>query len=80
MDKDTIPWTLSTAFYAISGAVLLESDHEKDMAIEVVQLDHLARENPTDLIPLQRATLQDPGRASGLAKMITCTQAIWFCS
>jgi hypothetical protein len=80
MDKDTIPWTLSTAFYAISGAVLLESDHEKDMAIEVVQLEHLARENPTDLIPLQRAALQDPGRASGLAKMITCAQAFWFCS
>jgi hypothetical protein len=80
MDKDTIPWTLSAAFYAISGAVLLESDHEKDIAILDDELEHLATENPTDLIPIQRAALQDPGRASGLAKMITCTQAFWFCS
>jgi hypothetical protein len=80
MDKDTIPWTLSTAFYAISGAVLLESDHEKDLAILDDELERLATKNPTNLIPIQRAALQDPGRASGLAKMITCTQAFWFCS
>jgi hypothetical protein len=80
MDKDTIPWTLSTAFYAISGAVLLESDHEKDLAILDDELELLATKNPTNLIPIQRAALQDPGRASGLAKMITCTQAFWFCS
>jgi hypothetical protein len=80
MDKDTIPWTLGTAFYAISGAIAMESDHEKDIAILDDELEHLATENPTDLIPIQRAALQDPGRASGLAKMITCTQAFWFCS
>jgi hypothetical protein len=80
MDQNTIPWTLSTTFYAISGAIILESDHEKDMTVEVDELEHLAIEKPTDLIPIQRAALQDPGRASGLAKMITCTQAFWFCS
>lgn len=32
------------------------------------------------LLPLQRAVLQDPSKASGLAKLITCAQALWFYS
>ena len=40
----------------------------------------LAEKDPTALLPLQRSVLQDPSKASGLAKFITCAQAFWFCS
>jgi len=80
MDNGTIPWTVDTAFYAMSGAIILKDDHEVDLAIGESELMHLALNDPKALISVQRAALQDPGKASGLAKMITCIQAFWFCS
>jgi hypothetical protein len=41
---------------------------------------NLAHYDSKRLLPLQRAVLQDPSKASGLAKLITCAQAFWFCS
>lgn len=80
LDKDVVPWTITTAFYAISGAIILVDDCEKDLVLGTLGFRYLARHNATALIPIQRAALQNPGKASVLAKMITCAQALWFCS
>jgi len=79
MDKGTLPWTVDIAFYAISGAIVLKDDHEMNLAIGELEFKYLAEYDPKALVSVQRAALQDPGKASGLAKMITCTQAFWFC-
>lgn len=50
------------------------------MTLSHVAFVDLARFNRKDLLPSQQAVLQDPSKASGLAKFITCTQASWFCS
>jgi hypothetical protein len=80
LDNDTLPWTIDIAFYAISGAVILGDDCENDLTMSDADIGYLAQYDAAALIPLQRAALQNPGKASVLAKMITCTQALWFCS
>jgi hypothetical protein len=80
LDKGILPWTIDVAFYAISGAVILEDDCENDLTMNDGSICFLAEHDAAALIPLQRAALQNPGKASVLAKIITCTQALWFCS
>jgi hypothetical protein len=80
LEKNTLPWTVEVAFYALSGAAVLKDDHDYDLTIDSSIIEHLAEHKAAALIPLQRAALQHPGKASILAKMITCTQALWFCS
>ena len=79
LDNDQLPWSMETAFYALSGGgVVLVNGH-----IRVLQYWHfgvLAVRESRCLLPLQRAVPQDPSKASGLAKFITCAQALWFCS
>jgi hypothetical protein len=45
-----------------------------------LDIQELAKTDPKCLLPLQRAVLQDPSKASGLAKFLTCAQALWFCA
>jgi hypothetical protein len=80
LEKNTLPWTVEVAFYALSGAAVLKDDHDYDLTIHPTTIADLARHRAAALIPLQRAALQHPGKASILAKTITCTQALWFCS
>jgi hypothetical protein len=80
LDEGILPWTIDVAFYAISGAVILEDDYENDLTMSDEEIRYLADYDAAALIPLQRAALQNPGKASVLAKIITCTQALWFCS
>jgi hypothetical protein len=80
LDSDTLPWTIDVAFYAISGAVILEDDRERNLTMGDFNISGLAEHDAAALIPIQRAALQNPGKASDLAKTITCTQALWFCS
>jgi hypothetical protein len=80
LDNDSLPWTIDIAFYAISGAVIPKDDRGMNLAIGEGDIKHLALHDRMALISIQRAGLQDSGKASGLAKIITCTQALWFCS
>ena len=80
LENNTLPWTIEVAFYALSGAAVLKDDHDYDLTIDSSGIEDLAEHKAAALIPLQRAALQHPGKASILAKMITCTQAFWFCS
>jgi hypothetical protein len=80
LSNDTLPWTIDTAFYAISGAIVLVDGSGTDLAITTHGFRHLAEHEPRSLIPLQCAALQDPTKATGFTKAITCAQALWFCS
>lgn len=80
LDADQLPWTMDTAYYALSGGAVLVSDYGMGETLSSHAIAFLAYDSPTSLLPLQKAVLQDPSKASGLAKIITCTQALWFCS
>jgi len=79
MEQDQLPWAMDTAFYALSGGGIMLIDRHIGTLNQYAFIV-LAREDPKSLLPLQRAVLQDPSKASGLAKFITCAQAFWFCS
>jgi hypothetical protein len=79
LERDQLPWTMNTAFYALCGGGVVLVDHHVKTLDSLGYLE-LARKYPKSLLPLQRAVLQDPSKASGLAKFITCAQAFWFCS
>lgn len=80
LDSDRLPWTMATAYYAFCGGAVLVSDYGMGETLSPEAIVWLAEHQPRSLIPLQKAVLQDPSKASGLAKIITCTQALWFCS
>jgi hypothetical protein len=82
LDNDQLPWKIGTAFYARYGGAILVSDYGMANALSSGSIRWLANDKSRSrcLLPLQRAVLQDPSKASGLAKLITCTQALWFCA
>jgi hypothetical protein len=79
LDKNELPWTMATAFYALSGgSVMRTRNGVKTFDIDGLEL--VLHYNPAILLPVQRAAIKDPSKANGLAKFITCIQAFWFCS
>lgn len=80
LDNDELPWTMDTAYYALCGGAIVVSDYGMGDTLAIGGVYWLAKHHPKFLIPLQRAALQDPSKASGLAKLIVCIQALWFCS
>lgn len=79
LENDQLPWTMDTAFYALcGGGVVLGDSHIRTLNYH--GWDMLIELDRKSLLPLQRAVMQDPSKASGLAKFITCAQAFWFCS
>lgn len=79
LDSDRLPWNINTAYYALCGAAVIVSDFGVGVTLTHHGISDLAHKNSKSLLPLQRAALQDPSKASGLAKLITSTQAFWFC-
>jgi hypothetical protein len=77
------PWTMRTAFYAISGTCVYRSKYTTGKTITTLNietLNFLASKEPESLLPVKIAASQNPGQSSGIVKGITCIQAIWFCS
>jgi hypothetical protein len=77
------PWTLNTAFHAISGTCVYRSRYTTGNTLKTLDLDTLimlATSEPETLLPVQVAAAQGIGQASGIVKAITCVQAVWFCS
>lgn len=80
LENDELPWILDTAFYALSGGAVMLSNQRQLLTMESNVIEFLAEHDPKSLLPLQQMVLQDPSKANGLAKFITCVQAFWFCS
>lgn len=78
--EDKLPWTIDVAFYAISGGCVLGTRYGVGETLSKFGIERLAEREPRSLLPAQEAVLQDPSKASGLVKLITCVQALWFCS
>jgi hypothetical protein len=77
------PWTLNTAFHAISGTCVYRSRYTTGNTLKTLDLDTLimlATSEPETLLPVKIAAAQGLGQASGVIKAITCVQAVWFCS
>jgi len=78
--EDEPSWTTAMAFYALSGGCIFKSKYVGGKTLSAEALDYLVRHDPQSLVPLQKAILQEPSKADGIAKTITCVQAVWFCS
>lgn len=73
-------WTTGMAFYALSGGCIHRSGDGETRILDGLEILELAEKERKDLVPLQRAVLQGPGKVGGIAKAVTCIQALWFCS
>lgn len=80
MRGDVLPWDIETAFFALSGGCVIANDLGLGGTLNTKGIKHLARQRPESLITVQGAVIQNPSKSSGLAKVITCAQALWFCS
>jgi hypothetical protein len=76
-------WTMQTAFYATSGALIYRSEYTTGKTITTLDfetLEFLASQEPELLLPAKMSASQNPGQSSVIVKTVTCIQAIWFCS
>lgn len=78
--EDKLPWTMDVAFYAVGGGCVTRSRHGVGETLSHEGIVYEAMHHPKNLLPVQEAILQDPSKASGLVKLITCIQVLWFCS
>lgn len=78
MTEDQPLWTIDMAFYALSGGGVFQSKYTTGKTLRAEAIRYLARHDAKSLIPLQKAVLQDPSKADGIAKIIPCLQALWF--
>lgn len=86
--KHRHPWTMTHSFYASMGGFAFDTDEAKPqflpngrtrLAISSKGLIYIAEREP-DLIPdLSRDFIRDKSKADGLAKLLVCLQALWFC-
>jgi hypothetical protein len=80
--RDQLPWTMDTAFYATCGGCVFLADDSTVQTLfsQLLLVMTMDLRDHTFLLPIQEVMLQNPSKASGLAKSITCIQAFWFCS
>lgn len=77
----SLKWTEDIAFYVCSEGCVHRSKDGIIRTLTGPEVIILARDDRQNLLPIQRAVLQQqPGKADGIAKSVTCVQAIWFCS
>jgi hypothetical protein len=77
------PWTMRTAFHAISGTCVYRSRYATGktmVTLDMSTLQLLASREPETLLPVKIAATQNPGQSSVVVKIVTCVQAAWFCS
>jgi hypothetical protein len=80
MDDENLTWTMSMAFYALSGGCIYTSRTGEQRVLRRDAIAYLATFEPQSLLQLQRVVLQNPGKANAIGKAVTCVQAFWFCS
>ena len=75
-----LTWTMSMAFYALSGGCIYTSRTGEQRVLRRDAIAYLAAYEPRSLLQLQRVVLQNPGKANAIGKTITCVQTMWFCT
>lgn len=79
MEDANLPWTLSMAFYVLSGGCAHRSKAGKIFVLQRDAIVHLSKYEPTTQLQVPQAVSEDPGKANTISKAITCVQALWFC-
>ena len=88
LKKRRHPWTMTHSFYAVMGGFAFDTsnaepnflpNHRSRLCISVYGLSYIALKAP-ELIPdIAETQIKDKSKADGLAKIIVCLQALWFC-
>ena len=74
------PWTPAMGFYVACGGLVGRREYGIPKVLTVDFVLHLAENEPHLLPQLHHDQIIDKSKASGLAKTITCVQALWFCA
>ncbi|KAI6879597.1 hypothetical protein KC360_g7835 [Hortaea werneckii] len=75
-------WTLTTAFYALSGGLII-SHRDSGLAhltLSPKMIDRLCDQDPECLRHIREPEIVDRSKVSWIAKAIVCGQSLWFCS
>nr|OQO29073.1 hypothetical protein B0A51_03408 [Rachicladosporium sp. CCFEE 5018] len=72
------PWTMAVAYFATSGG-LTANELLVPGVVSVDLLHRLFEESPDSIPDLDHAQIVGQSKANGLAKLLTCVQALWFC-
>ncbi|OQO12314.1 hypothetical protein B0A48_02956 [Cryoendolithus antarcticus] len=72
------PWTMAVAYFATSGG-LTANELLVPGVVSVDLLERLCRVAPDSIPDLDHANIVGQSKANGLAKFLTCVQALWFC-
>ncbi|RMZ19384.1 hypothetical protein D0859_16622 [Hortaea werneckii] len=75
-------WTLTTAFYALSGGLTI-SHRDSGLAhltLSPKMIDRLCAQDPECLRHVREPEIIDRSKVSWIAKAIVCGQSLWFCS
>lgn len=79
MEDANLTWTMDMAFYVLSGGCVYRSSEGEVLVLLPDAIAHLSKYEPLTLLPVQRAVIQNPGKANAISKAVTCAQALWFC-
>ncbi|RMY51435.1 hypothetical protein D0865_06348 [Hortaea werneckii] len=75
-------WTLTTAFYALSGGLTIKSQDSglAHLTLSPKMIDQLCAQHPECLRHIREPEIVDRSKVSWIAKAIVCGQSLWFCS
>ena len=82
------PWTMTHSFYAIMGGFAFDMTEAEPqflpngrsrLTINPKGLIYLAETAPKLIPDLSKEFIRDKSNADGLAKLLVCLQALWFC-
>ncbi|KAI4158311.1 MAG: hypothetical protein LQ342_007547 [Letrouitia transgressa] len=71
-------WTLRHSLYANMGGFVLHPPDSKPFPIYGTHLVFLVKEGYLSLPEITTEEIKDKSKANGLAKLVTCLQALWF--
>lgn len=77
-DSKMAPWTLSQAFFALSGGYALPSTNPKHPPTPLTTTGILLLLRLNLLPQVSPSAISDKSKADGIAKVLVCTQAGWF--
>ncbi|KAI7230967.1 hypothetical protein KC330_g6669 [Hortaea werneckii] len=75
-------WTLTTAFYALSGGLTIKPQDSglAHLTLSPKMIYRLCAQHPECLRHIREPEIVDRSKVSWIAKAIVCGQSLWFCS
>ena len=81
-DASSQLWTLTTAFYALSGGLTIKHQESglAHLTLSPKMIYRLCAQDPECLRHIREPEIVDRSKVSWIAKAIVCGQSLWFCS